>query len=32
MISPAVYGLLEAARETRAEAITDTQLLPFGEW
>ena len=27
-----VEGLLEADRETRAEAITDTQLLPFGEW
>ena len=27
-----VEGLLEADRETRAEAVTDTQLLPFGEW
>ena len=27
-----VEGLLEADRETRAEAITDMQLLPFGEW
>ena len=26
-----VEGLLEADRETRTEAVTDTQLLPFGE-
>ena len=26
-----VEGLLKADRETRAEAVTDTQLLPFGE-
>ena len=26
-----VERLLEADRETRAEAVTDTQLLPFGE-
>ena len=27
-----VERLLKADRETRAEAVTDTQLLPFGEW
>ena len=27
-----VEGLLKTDRETRAESVTDTQLLPFGEW